>query len=92
MQKFTKYLQPLDHLPDLRGLRYVFQFPTSSKTIRKMAESVDHQQVHDFLVEIARKAGDMIASAQPHVNTSGHKSNSVYPPIQLSLLGTILTN
>ncbi|KAF8250846.1 inositol monophosphatase [Wilcoxina mikolae CBS 423.85] len=41
-----------------------------------MAESVDHQQVHDFLVEIARKAGDMIATAQPHVNTSGHKSNT----------------
>jgi len=41
-----------------------------------MAESVNHQEVHDLLVEIARKAGDMIVTAQPHVNTSGSKKNS----------------
>ncbi|KAI5799722.1 hypothetical protein FPQ18DRAFT_253517 [Pyronema domesticum] len=41
-----------------------------------MSETVDHQTIHDLLVEIARKAGDMVAGAQPHVNTSGYKKNS----------------
>jgi hypothetical protein len=64
----------------LSGLRYSIQLPASSKSIRKMAEAVNHQDVHDLLVEIARKAGDMIAKAQPHVNTSGSKKNCLCPP------------
>ena len=72
MNKLTNLL----NLPtQLRGFRYTLQFPTSSNKIRKMAEAVNHQEVHDLLVAIARKAGDMIAEAQPHVNTSGSKTN-----------------
>ena len=44
-----------------------------------MAEVINHQEVHDLLVEVARKAGDMITSAQPHVNTSGSKMNCASP-------------
>jgi hypothetical protein len=57
------------------GLHYVLAFSPSSRSIRKMAEAVNHQDVHDLLVEIAHRAGDMIAKAQPHVNTSGSKKN-----------------
>ena len=75
MQKLTAYFSDF---PDLRSVRYYLQFPTSSRTVRRMAESVNHQEVHDLLVEIARKAGDMIATAQPHVNTSGSKKNCAH--------------
>lgn len=80
MQKLTTLLCNLApntniRIPEFRGLQYRFQLPTSRRTIRKMAESVNHQEVHDLLVEIARKAGDMIATAQPHVNTSSSKMN-----------------
>lgn len=75
-----KLITRLEALPDtLRSARFVFQLPSSTKTLRRMAEAVNHQQVHDLLVEVARKAGDMIASAQPHVNTSGSKINCTPP-------------
>ncbi|KAI5782754.1 hypothetical protein EDC01DRAFT_619119 [Geopyxis carbonaria] len=41
-----------------------------------MAEAINHQEVHDLLVKVAQKSGDMIANAQPHVNTTGSKKNS----------------
>ncbi|KAL7269402.1 hypothetical protein RUND412_007942 [Rhizina undulata] len=41
-----------------------------------MAEAVNYEEVHDFLVEIAKEAGDMIVRARPHVETSGTKKNS----------------
>jgi hypothetical protein len=70
MQKLTALLCKLNLAPE-----FPFQLPASSRRIRRMAESVNHQEVHDLLVEIARKAGDMIAIAQPHVNTSNSKKN-----------------
>lgn len=39
-----------------------------------MADAVPHEPVLDLLVEVARKAGDMIARAQPHIQTT--KKNS----------------
>lgn len=69
MEKLTKYLT------DACAFRYHLALPITDKQIRKMSETVDHQAIHDLLVEIARKAGDMVAGAQPHINTSGHKKN-----------------
>lgn len=40
-----------------------------------MAE-VDLNDVHDFLVAIAKKAGDMITAAKPSTAVSGSKKNS----------------
>lgn len=40
-----------------------------------MAEKINHQEIYDVLVRVARQAGDMITAAQPHVNTSGSKKN-----------------
>lgn len=37
---------------------------------------VNLQEVHDFLVEIAHKAGQMIISAKPTAAGSGTKKNS----------------
>jgi len=37
---------------------------------------VDLQEVHDFLVTVAHKAGDMITSATPKAAGSGMKKNS----------------
>jgi len=37
---------------------------------------VNLQEVHDFLVAIAKKAGDMITSAKPSTSGSGSKKNS----------------
>lgn len=34
------------------------------------------QEIHDFLVEVAKKAGEMITSAKPSTQTSGEKKNS----------------
>ncbi|EKG19918.1 Inositol monophosphatase [Macrophomina phaseolina MS6] len=34
------------------------------------------QEIHDFLVEVAKKAGDMITSAKPSTTTTGEKKNS----------------
>lgn len=70
MKKLTALFCNVNLAPDFH-----FRLPTSSRTIRKMAESVNHQEVHDLLVEVARKAGDMIATAQPHINTSSSKKN-----------------
>ena len=38
--------------------------------------AIDLQEVHDFLVKIAYKAGDMITSAKPAVSGHGTKKNS----------------
>jgi hypothetical protein len=90
MQRLTSYFSSSDlGFPvELRSLRYKFQFSPSARSVRKMAESIDHQSVHDLLVEIARRSGDMIAMAQPHVNTSGSKKNCIvfyiYWRIQIS--------
>ncbi|KAF4550806.1 Inositol monophosphatase-like protein 1 [Elsinoe fawcettii] len=37
---------------------------------------VNLQEVHDFLITIAKKAGDMITSARPNTSVSGSKKNS----------------
>ena len=39
--------------------------------------AINLQEVHDFLIEVAYKAGDMITSATPNAATSGQKKNSV---------------
>lgn len=38
--------------------------------------SIDLKEVHDFLITIAHKAGDMITSAKPTAAGSGTKKNS----------------
>ena len=38
---------------------------------------VDLQEVHDFLIEVAYKAGEMITSATPNAAEAGQKKNSV---------------
>lgn len=37
----------------------------------------EHQQIHDFLVELALRAGQMMLDANPSAATSGSKKNSV---------------
>lgn len=60
---------------DIRSLWYQLpSLPTSSSKLRAMADAVPHEPVLDLLVEVARKAGDMIARAQPHIQTT--KKNS----------------
>ena len=39
--------------------------------------AVDLQEVHDFLIEVAYKAGEMITSATPNAAEAGQKKNSV---------------
>lgn len=41
-----------------------------------MADEINHQEVHDFLVEVAHLAGDMITNANPLVSTTSTKKNS----------------
>lgn len=53
--------------------------PTSSNKIRKMADEVNHQEVHDLLVEIAHQAGEMITNANPLVSTTSTKKNCKFP-------------
>ena len=38
--------------------------------------AVDLQEVHDFLVQVAHEAGEMITSAKPTAAGSGTKKNS----------------
>lgn len=38
------------------------------------------QEIHDFLVEVAKKAGEMITSAKPSTQTSGEKKNCKCDP------------
>lgn len=39
--------------------------------------NVDLQEVHDFLITVAKKAGQMITSATPNTSVAGEKKNSV---------------
>ncbi|RPB10057.1 inositol monophosphatase [Morchella conica CCBAS932] len=41
-----------------------------------MADEINHQEVHDFLIEVAHLAGDMITNANPLVSTTSTKKNS----------------
>jgi myo-inositol-1(or 4)-monophosphatase len=45
----------------------------------------DLQEVHDFFIEIAKKAGDMITGARPLVNGADSKKNSELWPVILPL-------
>lgn len=36
---------------------------------------LDLQEIHDFLISVAKKAGEMITSARPSTTTSGEKKN-----------------
>jgi myo-inositol-1(or 4)-monophosphatase len=36
-------------------------------------------EIHDFLVSLAFKAGDIINNALPETNDAGSKKNSLYP-------------
>lgn len=38
-------------------------------------DSINLQEIHDFLIEIAEKAGEMITSAKPTTAESGSKKN-----------------
>ena len=38
---------------------------------------VDFQEVHDFLIEVAYRAGEMITAATPNAADAGEKKNSV---------------
>jgi myo-inositol-1(or 4)-monophosphatase len=43
-----------------------------------MAEAnINLQQIHDFLIDLAFKAGDIITNALPEVNGSDSKKNSM---------------
>lgn len=53
--------------------------PTSPRTIRKMADAVNYQEVHDLLIEIAHQAGEMITSANPLVSTTSTKASCESP-------------
>lgn len=44
-----------------------------------MAQSINHEEVHNLLVTVARQAGDIIVRAVPHVQTSDTKKNSKAP-------------
>jgi myo-inositol-1(or 4)-monophosphatase len=39
---------------------------------------INLQEIHDFLVEIASKAGAMITSAKPSTGAAGSKKNCKY--------------
>lgn len=41
-----------------------------------MAETPDLAEIHDFLVDLASTAGEMITSAHPLINGVGSKKNS----------------
>lgn len=78
-------MQKLSHLGNttfgrnkLYALSEYIAPPPSSKTIRKMAESVNHQEVYNLLVSVAKRAGDIISAAQPHVQDSDTKKNSMW--------------
>lgn len=38
---------------------------------------INLQEVHDFLINVAYKAGEMITSATPNASAAGQKKNSV---------------
>jgi myo-inositol-1(or 4)-monophosphatase len=42
-----------------------------------MEENYDLQEIHDTLVSIAHKAGEMIRSAHPTMSAAGEKKNCV---------------
>lgn len=41
-----------------------------------MMGDINLEEIHDFLVDIAHKAGEMITSARPNTAISGTKKNS----------------
>jgi myo-inositol-1(or 4)-monophosphatase len=41
-----------------------------------MSSTLDYQEIHDFLITIARRAGEMVTSATPAVTGHGTKKNS----------------
>jgi len=42
-------------------------------------DELDLQDIHDFLIEIAHQAGDMITAARPSNSGSGSKKNCEVP-------------
>lgn len=53
-----------------------WQLATASSIHSKMS-AVNLQEVHDFLIRVAHKAGEMITSATPSATGAGEKKNSV---------------
>jgi myo-inositol-1(or 4)-monophosphatase len=36
------------------------------------------KEIHDFFIDIAKKAGEVIVSAKPSTETAGNKKNCIY--------------
>jgi myo-inositol-1(or 4)-monophosphatase len=43
------------------------------------AETIDLKDIHDFLIELASKAGEIITNALPNTGSTGSKKNSEFP-------------
>jgi myo-inositol-1(or 4)-monophosphatase len=41
------------------------------------SDNVNLQEVHDFLIDLAFKAGEIITNALPEINSSDSKKNSM---------------
>lgn len=42
------------------------------------AEKIDLNDIHDFLIELASKAGEIITNALPNTGSTGSKKNSEF--------------
>jgi hypothetical protein len=45
--------------------------------------NLDLQEIHDFMISIAKKAGEMITAAHPTTESAGNKKNCKYMEIPL---------
>lgn len=43
------------------------------------AETIDLKDIHDFLIDLAFKAGEIITNALPNTGSTGSKKNSEFP-------------
>jgi hypothetical protein len=61
-----------------------FSFPLNTNHF-KMAD-LNLQEIHDFMISIAKKVGDRIVSATPTTEAAGSKKNCTPLPLNLLLL------
>jgi hypothetical protein len=61
-----------------------FSFPRNTNHF-KMAD-LNLQEIHDFMISIAKKVGDRIVSATPTTEAAGSKKNCTPLPLNLLLL------
>ena len=53
------------------------QFLTSSSYQYIVMSDINLQEVHDYLVDVARQAGRVVTDARPSTTAAGEKKNSV---------------